>query len=83
MKVIKKDGTKELYNSQKIINAVEKSAERAMYQLTDDDKKNILDFVDNTIKNKNEVSINEMHVIVENALDIGNFFYKSVTCKVD
>ena len=72
MEVIKKDGTKEPFNSQKIINAVEKSAERAMYHLTDNDKINILNFVDNATKEKNEVSINEMHVIVENALDTIN-----------
>ena len=72
MQVIKKDGTKEPFNSQKIINAVEKSAERAMYHLTDNDKINILNFVDNATKEKNEVSINEMHVIVENALDTIN-----------
>ena len=72
MIVIKKDGTKEFFNSQKIIDAVKKSAERAMYHLTDDDKTNILAFVDNAIKAKNEVSINEMHVIVENALDTIN-----------
>ena len=30
MKVIKKDGTKEPFNSQKINNAVEKSAEKTM-----------------------------------------------------
>lgn len=72
MQVIKKDGTKEPFNSQKIINAVEKSAERAMYHLTDDDKINILNFVNNATKEKNEVSINEMHVIVENALDTIN-----------
>ena len=72
MQVIKKDGTKEPFNSQKIINAVEKSAERAMYHLTDNDKINILNFVDNATKGKNEVSINEMHVIVENALDTIN-----------
>ena len=72
MQVIKKDGTKEPFNSQKIINAVEKSAERAMYHLTDNDKINILNFVDIATKEKSEVSINEMHVIVENALDTIN-----------
>lgn len=69
MQVTKKDGTKEIFNTQKIINAVEKSAERVMYHLTDDDKTNILNFVDNAVKAKADVSINEMHVIVENALD--------------
>lgn len=69
MKVIKKDGTKEQYNLQKILSAVEKSAERSMYTLTDDDKRKIADFVDSAVKDKNEVTINEMHIIVENALD--------------
>lgn len=35
MKVIKKDGTLEDYNEQKIINAVHKSAARAMVELTE------------------------------------------------
>ena len=43
-----------------------------MYHLTDNDKINILNFVDKATKEKNEVSINEMHVIVENALDTIN-----------
>lgn len=72
MEIVKKDGTKEKFDSKKIINAVEKSAERAMYKLTDKDKQNILGFVNEVIKNKNNVSINEMHVIVENALDTIN-----------
>ena len=69
MNVTKKDGTKEKFNTQKVIKAVEKSAERAMYCLTEDDKQNILDFVLKATSNKSDVSINEMHVIVENALD--------------
>lgn len=69
MNVTKKDGTKESFNNQKVIKAVEKSAERAMYNLTKEDKQNILDFVLKATSNKSDVSINEMHVIVENALD--------------
>lgn len=72
MDIIKKDGTKETFNSQKIINAVEKSAKRAMYELTDNDKQNILSFVAKAMENKSSVSINEMHIIVENALDTIN-----------
>lgn len=72
MEIVKKDGTKEKFDSKKILNAVEKSAERAMYKLTDKDKQNILGFVNGVIKNKNSISINEMHVIVENALDTIN-----------
>lgn len=72
MDVIKKDGTKENFNSNKIINAVEKSAKRAMYELSDSDKQSILNFVTKAIENKSNVSINEMHIIVENALDTVN-----------
>lgn len=72
MQVIKKDGTKEKFNGDKIIKAVEKSAKRAMYHLTDEDKTKILDYVSKITDNKDNVSINEMHVIVENALDTVN-----------
>ena len=37
MKVIKKDGTLEDFNEQKIINACNKAARRAMVNLSDDD----------------------------------------------
>lgn len=70
--IIKKDETQELFNVDKILNAVNKSASRAMYTLTDEDKFNLIDFVKNAVKDKEIVSINEMHVIVENALDTIN-----------
>lgn len=37
MQVIKKDGTLETYNEQKIINACNKAANRAMISLSDKD----------------------------------------------
>ena len=69
--VIKKDGTKEEFDNRKIINAVKKSAVRALVNLTDEDLKQICDFVDNNIvrMNKQEVSIAEMHNLVEGALE--------------
>lgn len=72
LNVIKKDGTKEPFNSEKILIAVKKSAERAMYKLTADDNLKILNFVEDSIKSKSEIPINEMHFIVENALDTIN-----------
>lgn len=72
LNVIKKDGTKEPFNAEKILIAVKKSAERAMYKLTADDNLKILDFVEDSIKSKSEIPINEMHFIVENALDTIN-----------
>lgn len=69
--VIKKDGTSEPFDNVKIINAVKKSATRALVQLTDEDLKEICDFVDNNIirMNKQEVSISDMHNLVEGALE--------------
>ena len=69
--VIKKDGTSEPFDNRKIINAVKKSATRALVQLTDEDLKEICDFVDNNIirMNKQEVSIADMHNLVEGALE--------------
>ena len=69
--VIKKDGTKEPFDASKIISAVKKSATRALVQFTDADLKEICDFVDNNIARMNteEVSISEMHNLVEGALE--------------
>ncbi len=69
--VIKKDGTKEHFDNSKIINAVKKSAARALVNFTDDELKEICDFVDNNIvrMNKQDVSIADMHNLVESALE--------------
>ena len=69
--VIKKDGTREAFDAQKIINAVKKSAARALVQFSDEDLKSICDFVNNNIirMNKQEVTIAEMHNLVESALE--------------
>ena len=37
--VIKKDGTREKFNVEKIINAVNKSANRILYTFTEDEKR--------------------------------------------
>ena len=72
--VIKKDGTKEEFDNRKIINAVKKSATRMLVELTDEELKEICDFVDNNIlrMNKSEVTIAEMHNLVEGALEYIN-----------
>ena len=69
--VIKKDGTREHFDNTKIINAVKKSATRALINFTDEELKTICDFVDNNIikMNKQEVSIADMHNLVESALE--------------
>ena len=69
--VIKKDGTREEFDNRKIINAVKKSATRMLVNFTDEELKEICDFVDNNVikMNKTEVTIAEMHNLVEGALE--------------
>ena len=71
MQVIKKDGTLEQYDEQKIINACNKAARRAMVELSNDDYKNICNAVwDKLIENDLEdTEIYEMHNIVEAVLE--------------
>lgn len=70
MQVIKKDGTLEEYNEQKIINAVNKSARRAMVDLTEKDYQVICNAVwEKLVENDLEdTEVYEMHNIVESVL---------------
>ena len=71
MQIIKKDGTLEKYNEQKIINACDKAARRAMVTLTDKDYQIICNGVwDKLVENDLEdTDISEMHNIVEAVLE--------------
>ena len=71
MQVIKKDGTIEDYNEQKIINACNKAARRAMVDLSTKDYQIICDAVwDKLVENDlEETEIYEMHNIVEAVLE--------------
>lgn len=71
MQVIKKDGTLEDYNEQKIINACNKAARRAMIELSENDYQSICNAVwDKLVENDLEdTEIYEMHNIVEAVLD--------------
>lgn len=71
MIVRKKDGTLEQYNEQKIINACNKAARRAMITLSDEDYQIICNAVwDKLIENDlEETEIYEMHNIVESVLE--------------
>ena len=70
--VIKKDGTIEPYNEQKIIEACNKAARRAMYELSDNDYTKILNDVltriDESYDEDTDIEIYDMHNIVEHAL---------------
>lgn len=71
--VIKKDGTLEPYNEQKIINACNKAARRAMFELSENDYTNILNDVltriDETYGDDTDIDIYDMHNIVESVLE--------------
>ena len=69
--IVKKDGTREEYNIQKIINAVNKSAARMLVTLNEEDLKEICDFVTQKVNQRtgDSVEIAEMHNIVEGALE--------------
>ena len=71
IRIIKKDGTREDYNVQKVVAAVTKSANRALVVFTDEDYKKICTFVDSRVlqMGKDEITIAEMHNIVESALE--------------
>lgn len=77
MRVIKKDGTLEQYNEQKIINACDKAASRALYTLSDKEYADICNRVLEVIDEEdyyNEeygeeiIPVFDMHVIVEKVL---------------
>lgn len=69
--MIKKDGTKEAFNIQKVINAVGKSAYRALTKFTDKEKEYICQNVINRVNDLevDEIPIPVMHNIVESALE--------------
>lgn len=71
--VIKKDGIIEPYNEQKIIDACNKAARRAMYELSDNDYAQILNDVltkiDESYDEDTDIEIYDMHNIVESVLE--------------
>lgn len=73
--IIKKDGTKEKFNIEKVIRAINKSAERVMVVFTDtelsDFCQNVLNKVHKLLKERktNCLEVVDMHRIVESSLD--------------
>ena len=68
--IVKKDGTKEKYNIEKVIDAIKKSATRMLVTFSDKEIKEICNFVNKSVleMNADEVEIIQMHNIVESAL---------------
>ena len=69
--VIKKDGSKEAFNVQKVIDAVGKSAYRALTKFTDEEKRRICQYVVDKVDElgQTQIPIPIMHNIVESALE--------------
>ena len=66
VKVIKKDGSLESFNVQKVIDAVGKSAYRALTKFTEDEKKHICQYVIDKVNEleQDQIPIPIMHNIV-------------------
>ncbi len=71
MYVIKKDGTREKFDVQKIVRAVNKSAARAMYTFSEEETLELCHYATARAESlgKEGITIAEMHNIVESALE--------------
>ena len=74
LRVVKKDNTREEFNVQKVVNAVNKSATRVMYTFTPQEIEFICSFVTERAQSlgTEEITIAQMHNIVESALEQTN-----------
>ena len=73
MIVIKKDGTREPFQEEKIIRAIRKSAERVMESVRDpEDVDYIVSLVLQSLGGREEATISDMHNAVEHALEWWN-----------
>lgn len=74
MYIIKKDGTIQSFDINKVVSAVKKSAERSMYIFSAEDiefiKKYVLNKASDYAKDhNNKIPVHQMHIFAENALD--------------
>ncbi len=71
IRIIKKDGTLEGFDSRKIVAAVTKSANRVMYSFKEDELNRIVNWIENKIAEKElkDIPIQTMHNLVESALE--------------
>ena len=69
--VIKKDGTREEYNPEKIKKAVAKSAERVLVKFSEEDYAKLIHRIEDEIQDLGieEIPIAKMHILVEAALE--------------
>ena len=71
VKIVKKDGTLEEFNLDKIINAVNKSSERVLNKLTQEEIEQLCSKVSLEVYNMNteDININTIHNVVERVLE--------------
>ncbi len=69
--VVKKDGTKEVFNVEKVINAVNKSAARILYTFSEQELAFIAQFAKEKAESlgKDNIDVQDMHNIAEGALE--------------
>lgn len=67
IKIVKKNGTVESFNPEKIKQAVKKSADRVLIQPTEEDYQQVVDFVLKTLDELkvDEISVQDLHPMVE------------------
>lgn len=70
IRVVKKNGTTEIYDPIKIIKAIHKSAQRVSIELSEEVKQSVVSYVSKQIGDLHRVTVHEIHGHVEKALDI-------------
>lgn len=71
-KVIKKDGTLQEWNPNKIKNAVNKACNRCMVCFSDEDFKKVINMVENNIEEIDSIEVEKLHNMVESVLQSYN-----------
>ena len=68
-KIIKKNGTVDNFNPQKIKNAIDKSAERVLVEFSDQERDKIVKLVEKQLENIDLIDVFKIHNLVEGALE--------------
>lgn len=68
-KIIKKNGTVDNFNPQKIKNAIDKSAERVLVEFSDQERDKIVELVEKQLENVDLIDVFKIHNLVEGALE--------------
>lgn len=69
MKVIKKNGTEQKFDKDKIVFAMMKSADRVDVKVSDEDKEKVVQLVKEMTKGREHITVENIHKVVERALE--------------